>query len=403
MTTPLVDRFHFTARAGQTKTPIRAEAPGVKEADGTAVLRLYDPIDWDGGFWGVSAKEFTAVLDDLSDDITTLQVHINSPGGMVWDGLAIMNALRQHKARVVVVVDGIAASAASFIAMAGDEVVMAPGAEMMIHSPFGICAGNAQAMAKMAADLEHETDNLAGIYQSRAGGELDDWRAAMAAETWYSAEEAVAAGLADRVSANAEPEDATQAKARFDLTVFAHAGRAQAPAPTSPVASAPGRAAAGGTTTKEDAVMADTLTDGLRQRLGFADDADEATILAALDEALTEKADPPPASAAELAPAALAEVTRLSTELAELKAHASKREKDELFASWLRDGKTSKAELATLEPAYDAAPEQTAALVNARAKGSVVPVASIGTDAEGDDAAVDAEFYALFPDEKKAV
>ena len=290
--TPLVDRFHFMARAGQqTKTPIRAEAPEPKTSNGTAVLRLYDPIDWDGGFWGVSAKEFTAVLDELGDDVDTIELHVNSPGGMVWDGLAIMNALRQHQARVVVIVDGIAASAASFIAMAGDEVVMAQGAEMMIHSPFGLCVGNAQDMAKMAKDLDHETDNLARIYQSKAGGELDDWRAAMAAETWYSAEEAVAAGLADRVLDQPAPD---QPKARFDLSVFAFAGRDKAPAPKPSSASAAEHAAAGGTDRKEPDTMSDTLIQGLRERLGFADDADEATVLASLDEALAEQAESKP-------------------------------------------------------------------------------------------------------------
>jgi ATP-dependent Clp endopeptidase proteolytic subunit ClpP len=372
VTTPLVDRFHFMARAGeQTKTPIRAEAPGVKTSDGVAVLRLYDPIDWDGGFWGVSAKEFTAVLDDLGEDVETIHLHINSPGGMVWDGLAIMNALRQYEARVVVIVDGIAASAASFIACAGDEVVMAQGAEMMIHSPFGLCVGNAQDMQKMAADLAHETDNLASIYQAKAGGTLDDWRAAMEAETWYSAEEAVAAGLADRVL-DKPTED--QPKARFDLRVFAHAGREHAPAPKSPAPPS----ASGSPNTAQEAEM--SLSDALRERLGIADEnASEDTILAALDEALTEQADPPKNDGTP-DPVALAEVTRLSTEVAELRAQAAQRTKDEHFTSWLRDGKTSPAERAELEALYDAAPERTVALVSARAKGSVVPVGEIGKD-----------------------
>jgi ATP-dependent Clp endopeptidase proteolytic subunit ClpP len=372
-TTPLVDRFHFMARAGeQTKTPIRAEAPEPKTADGVAVLRLYDPIDWDGGFWGVSAKEFTAVLDDLAEDVETIELHINSPGGMVWDGLAIMNALRQHTARVVVIVDGIAASAASFIALAGDEVVMAQGAEMMVHSPFGLCVGNAQDMQKMATDLAHETDNLASIYQAKAGGTLDGWRAAMAAETWYSAEEAVAAGLADRVLD--KPTD-DQPKARFDLSVFAHAGRAQAPAPQSPAA----HQAAG--QPKQRGAGMDPAQ--IREALGLTADASDDDVVATAAEyreaAARAQADPPKNDGTP-DPATLAEITRMSTELAELRAQAAQRTKDEHFASWLRDGKTSPAERAELEALYDAAPERTVALVGARAQGSVVPVEQVGID-----------------------
>lgn len=394
MSTPLVDRFHFAAR-GLTKTPIVAEAPNPKTADGVAVLRLYDPIDRDGGPWGVSAREFAAVLDGLDDDVQTIELHISSPGGMVWDALAIMNSLRQHPARVVAIIDGIAASAASFIMLAGDEVVAAQGAEVMVHSPMGVAIGNAEDMAKMASDLEHEARNMAALYVAKAGGTVEDWLAVMATETWYTAEEAVAAGLVDRVLDTKPADD--QAKARFDLGVFAYAGRAKAPAPTSPGASASGRAAAGGTTLKETAV-ADTLTDGLRQRLGIADDADEATILAALDEALAEQVAPAPPTEV-LAPAALAEVTRLSTELAELKAQASARTKDEHFASWLREGKTSPAERAQLGAMYDAAPAQTVALVGARAKGSVVPVDVIG-DGEDPESTDDAFYASLFPTEK---
>lgn len=128
--------------------------------------------------------------------------------------------------------------------------------------------------------------------------------------------------------------------------------------------------------------MSDTLIQGLRERLGFAEGADEATILASVDEALNEKADPP---APPVAPAALAEVTRLSTEVAQLRAEQAKRDKDERFSAWLRDGKTSPAEREQLERMYDAAPEQTVALIDARAVGSVIPVAEIGHGADPTD------------------
>lgn len=286
MTDSLTDRSHrFLARAQQReKTPILAEAPVTKPAgDGVVMLRLYDVIDSWGGPYGVSAKEFADVLDALPDTTTEIHLHVNSPGGEVWDGLAILNLLRQHKARVVAIVDGLAASAASFVCMGADEVVMSANSEMMVHSPWGLCVGNAMDMQKMADDLAHEGKNLAQIYAAKAGGSVDDWHAVMAAETWFSAEEAVAAGLADRV--DAAPAD-TGAKARFDLSIFAYAGRDKAPAPQAPVASASGRATAGGRTHEVEVGMSDTLLDGLREQLGLPADADEATVLAKNQEAL---------------------------------------------------------------------------------------------------------------------
>lgn len=364
------DRLEFLIRNRQpSKTPILAEAPTPKGKD-PVVLRLYDPIDSYGGPYGVSAKEFSDALDSLPDGTEQIHLHINSPGGDSFDGLAILNALRQHPANVTVVVDGLAASAASFIAMGADEVVMAPNSTMMIHDASGLCYGQAAEMREMADLLDKVSGNIAAIYAGKAGGTQEQWREAMQGETWYTAEEAVAAGLADRILEGDAPEQPTS---RFDLSVFNYAGRENAPAPQAP---APPSATGFTNTTAMEAEM--SLSDALRERLGIADEnADEDTILAALDEALNEHADPPtpePAVSAE----ALAEVTRLSTELAELKTAAAKREKDEIFASWLRDGKTSPAERTQLEAMYDAAPAQTKALVDARAKGSVVPVNELG-------------------------
>lgn len=214
-------RFH-----GQTP-PKRVvnELPDGPVEGGVATLRLYDPIDSWGGDWGVSAKEFTSALDALPKDVHTIQLHVNSPGGEVFDGIAILNALRNHPARVIAVVDGLAASAASFIAAGADEVVMGRNAQMMIHDARGITLGNAADMQQMADLLNRLSDNIANVYASKAGGTVANWRQAMLAETWYSAEEAVTAGLADRVEVQ---EAATN---DFDLSNFKHAGRAEAPAP----------------------------------------------------------------------------------------------------------------------------------------------------------------------------
>ena len=212
--------------ASADRQPIRAETPPAGGDQKVAVFRLYDPIDSWGGEWGVSAKEFAAALDALPDTTSEIRLHINSPGGEVFEGLAILNALRAHDARVVAVVDGIAASAASFIAVGADELVMAKNSELMIHDAWGLCVGNAQDMRELADRLDHFSNNIASVYADKAQGDVATWRAAMAAETWYSAEEAVKAGLADRVDTK---KDA--AKARFDLSIFTYAGRDDAPAP----------------------------------------------------------------------------------------------------------------------------------------------------------------------------
>jgi hypothetical protein len=126
-------------------------------------------------------------------------VHINSGGGEVFDGIAIGNAIRAHKGPVTTVVDGLAASIASVIAQAGADRVMQPGSMMMIHDAFGMCIGDAGEMAKMASTLDEVSGNLAEIYASRGGGDAGQWREAMRAESWYTAQAAVDAGLADRV------------------------------------------------------------------------------------------------------------------------------------------------------------------------------------------------------------
>lgn len=196
------------------------------QTDGqVATIRLYDPIDSWGGDWGVSAKEFAQALDEIKD-VGEIRVHINSPGGEVFEGIAIMNALRNHSAKVTTIVDGLAASAASFIAMAGDEVVMGQNAELMIHDAWGICIGNAADMSDMQGRLDHLSDNIASVYSGKAGTPVETWREAMRGETWYSAEEAVVAGLADRVEKTSDTP-----KNQFDLSVFTYSGRAQAPAP----------------------------------------------------------------------------------------------------------------------------------------------------------------------------
>jgi len=285
----------------------------------SAEVYIYDMID---SWFGLDASAFVQDLAAL--DVSQINLWVNSPGGSVYDGVAIMNALRRHPANVTATVDGIAASAASFIIQAADEVVMGPGTELMIHDASTIVWGNADAMAEAAVNLDRVSSTIAGIYAERAGGTVDEWRTAMKAETWYTADEAVKAGLADRVDAGKD-QSATN---RFDLSIFAHAGRRNAPAPTvsasherrpglslgndSPLAAAANMVAKTIPTPRAEPkdiitprqkgtdTMSEALTQGLRERLGIpaAANLDDTGLLSALDEALAEQEVTPTASMA---------------------------------------------------------------------------------------------------------
>ena len=164
-----------------------------------AVLQIFDQIgeDWFGGS-GISAKAFSDALQSVGPG--PLVVEINSPGGNVWDGLAIYNMLRGRQAPVTTRVVGIAASIASIIALAGDTVEMAEASLFMIHDPSGMVAGTSEDMRKMANALDQHAEILAGIYTKRTGKTSAQIRAAMTAETWFTAQEAIQFGLADKIT-----------------------------------------------------------------------------------------------------------------------------------------------------------------------------------------------------------
>lgn len=181
-------------------------------ADGEARVDIYDEI----GAWGIRAVDFIKALKDLGP-VARLSVHINSPGGEVFDGLAIYNNLKAHSAEVVVVVDGLAASAASVIAMAGDRVIMPANAMMMIHDPSGLVMGDADDMREMAGILEKISVSLASTYVSKSGMTPEDALKLMSEDTWLTAQEAVELGLADEVT------DEIKIAAKFDLSRYANA------------------------------------------------------------------------------------------------------------------------------------------------------------------------------------
>lgn len=155
-----------------------------------AELWLYDEI----GPWGTTASDVAAALSQVPTDRVT--VRVNSPGGSVFDGIAIYNLLRSHAGGVDVVVDGLAASAASFIAQAGETVTMAPHSRMMIHDAIGFAYGNAADMLELAALLDDLSANIAAIYAESSGGDAAAFRELMLAETWLDPAQAVELGLA---------------------------------------------------------------------------------------------------------------------------------------------------------------------------------------------------------------
>lgn len=183
-------------------------------AQGTTTrLDIFDDIG-DGGFFseGVTAKDVAAKLSGATGP---LDVHINSYGGSVADGIAITNAIRDHQGPTRTIVDGMACSAASVIMQAGAERIVQPGAMVMIHDASSSVMGNAADMAKAAEELDKHSDNIAGIYARRAGGTPGQWRDAMKAETWYTADEAVEAGLADKVGTGAAAIPASMDLSQF--------------------------------------------------------------------------------------------------------------------------------------------------------------------------------------------
>lgn len=219
------ERVEKMRAAGALIPEVRNEAPPVRLDGTTARIRFYQAIDDWGGFWGVSANELADVIDDLPSNIDTIELAINSPGGLVFESIAIMNALRRHPAKVVAVVDGLAASAASYLAASADETWMMPNSTMMLHAAWGLVIGNSEDMREMAGFLDDLTLNIAEVYADKTGESVDEWadRLADGDDIWYSAAEAVEAGLADGVldpktddPSGSTGDDDTEAQARFD-------------------------------------------------------------------------------------------------------------------------------------------------------------------------------------------
>lgn len=169
-----------------------------KAAD-VAEIWIYDYIGqdfWTGG--GVTAKNFQKELAGVK--ASQIDLHINSPGGDVFDGITIYNLLKQHPANVTTYIDGLAASIASVIALAGNQIYMAENALFMIHNPWGMSMGDASDMRKMADNLDKVRDSISISYTSKTGKPAEEITALMDAETWMDAEEAMEFGFVDDVT-----------------------------------------------------------------------------------------------------------------------------------------------------------------------------------------------------------
>lgn len=188
-----------------------AKAPGyrvIARGNSRGEIYLYGPIgsDWSGE--GVSAKMLADDLRKLGS-VKTIDVRINSEGGDVFAGKAMFSLLKEHKAKIIVHVDGLAASAASFIMLAGDEIEIADGAFVMIHDAYGGCRGRAEEMRAYADLLDSVNASIVEAYVSRTRNSAEDIRKWMAEETWMDGREAVKRGFADRLSGGSGARAAT--------------------------------------------------------------------------------------------------------------------------------------------------------------------------------------------------
>lgn len=185
-----------------------------KETDAT--MYLYDEIGW----FGVEAEKFVKDINAITAD--TIHLRINSPGGSVFDGMSIYNTLKQHKARIVAHIDGLAASITSVIAMGADEIRASDESYIMIHEPWSIMIGNSEDMHKEGDLLEKIGGTISQTYQKKTGKGAEEINALMAGESWFTGAEAHEIGLVDVIEEIEEDKKAKMNTILFDLSAFAN-------------------------------------------------------------------------------------------------------------------------------------------------------------------------------------
>jgi ATP-dependent protease ClpP protease subunit len=429
----------FVRHPAQARVQLAVVEPATEETDdqpatgAIAELWLYGVVG--GWWWGFDAESVAYELRQMPEDITEVRVRVHSPGGNAVDGIAIGNLFRNHPARFVGVNDGLAASAASVLILGCDDIVMSPGSQMMIHDASVLTYGNEAQLLSDAAWIGKQSRNYAEVYAMR-GDTADEWRERMTADggrgTWYTAAEAVAAGLADRqgtVQSVSPPppeptadeldvdDDEMAARAAYDRDVLCHPDAWAAwssnpgarPAPPKP----PTASADGTTTPKGSSVMqlSDAAVNTLKAKLGVtAEDADEATILAALDEVLDEQTEPtPPGTPQTFTPPAgtvLVDADTWATTQAGAQAGIAARtaqlteHRDRTIQAAIDAGKFAANRREHFEAAWQADPTGTEETIQALQPG-LIPVAELGHDtptgSTPDAALTDAEAAAVGP------
>lgn len=388
------DRFWNGAERPKTKreffNAVTTPAP-TGEGATVATIRMYGPIDSWGGWWGISTKDVGQVLDALPESVEQIVLRINSPGGECFEAVAILNMLRAHKAKVLAVVDGLAASAASVIASGCDETVMSPGTQMMIHKPSVISWGDADDLRKDASILDSIETSLIAIYAGKAGAK--DWPSLLAAETWLTADETVTLGLADRVAVIPDageaatvgdeevvvvliPEDeAEDASAHIPLREWAAAHAIHTSVSPEPVE----------TRQKENLVAYEDLAAGLRERLGVTDAAaSDVTLLGALDirlaaEPVTDSTITAPPEGTVLVDAEAFAALQANAALGvEAREQQISDRRDGVIRSALTDGRITANSRDMWRAMLDTDEDSTTALIASLPKNTAVPVVEIG-------------------------
>jgi len=192
----------------------RAKTYKIENKNEESTVYIYDELGW----FGLTSEQL--VKDINAIDSKVLHLRFNSPGGSVFDGTAVFNAIKQHKSKTITHIDGLAASIASVIALASDEVRMAENAFLMIHDPWSIVIGNADVMREEADLLEKVGGVIAKTYMDKSGKDEKEIKELMNAETWMTAEEALEMGFIDAIDKNTDDEKARATM--FDLSVFAN-------------------------------------------------------------------------------------------------------------------------------------------------------------------------------------
>ena len=326
---------------------IKAAASGEKHTE----VMIFDEI----GLWGVTAKDFATSLKEIPDD-HEITVRINSPGGSVFDGYAIYNALKSRAAQVTTRVEGLAASMASIVALGGSKVTAAANSMFMIHNPWSCAAGDGEELRKAAELLDKLAGQLVGIYAGKCGKSEDEVRKAMDDETWFTAAEAKAWGLVDEIT------DEIPAVASFDVSRFRNAPKALAHRPS-----------------EIDAIRAELATS--KQQAADAD----VQIVALRAEASQAQ-------------------TALASAIAErdaLKAEAANREANDFVSAAISAGKLTEDARAQFVDLFKADPVGTRKLVDAlRPALGAAPVKAEAKTESGQDAEILAEYRSLNGDAK---